>query len=116
MEVNMRGFSWLKKGRVALAAVGLATGLAGMTLAAGGASADDHGWRGGHERHFDRGDHWRGDHGRWDHGHYYRGDWGWGYPGYYAPRAYYVPDAYYPPPPAYYYGPAPGLSLGFNFR
>ena len=109
----MRGsMSWLKNGRVALAAIGLATGIAGMSLGTGAAHADD--WRDHRgrveERHADRGERWR--HERWERDRAWHG--GYGYRVYDPYPVYYAPRVYYPTP--YYYDPAPHVSLGFTFR
>jgi hypothetical protein len=113
MEDNMRSFtSYLKKSRVALAAIGLGAMLAGTTALSAPAHADwdhhggghwDHGDRG---RHWDRDDHWR--HEGW-HRHYYS----YYRPGYVFYPGYGYYDPYYEPVYPAYPG---GVSFGFNFR
>ncbi len=102
----------LKKGRVALVALGALAVIAGTSvITATPAKADD--WR---EHRWDRGRH-NGDWNRWERERWRRMQaerWReerWR-DRYYGPR-YYYPPAYYAPP--VYYS-EPGISLGFNFR
>src|ERR1700752_1619571 len=93
--------SYLKKSRVALAAVGLGALLAGTTALSGTAYADRDG-RGHHGDRGDRGGHWghRGHYDRgWHGGGYYREHYR-PYRSYYSPRYVYYPgyyDRYYYP-------------------
>jgi hypothetical protein len=117
MEENMRGLlSCLKKDRIAMAAAGALTVLAGTAAVTGSASAADGHWRGRGDHHWNRGDHRGWDRGYHHHyrGGYYRPAYNWGY--YYAPRPVYrtyYPGYYYSP---YYYDPGPSVNFGFTFR
>ncbi|TAL01300.1 MAG: hypothetical protein EPO08_10770 [Rhodospirillaceae bacterium] len=104
----MRGFmSYLKTGRVALAALGLLTAVAATTTVAAPARADWDDHR-GYDRGYDRDDHWR--HERWEQE---RREQEWREHAWRARHTYYPAYGYYAP--AYVY-PQPGISFGFVFH
>ena len=120
----MRGFTErLRKGRLALAVIGVVAAVTGTAAFTTVAQARDHGRN---ERNWDRHDR-RDHHGRWNHhGRWERERWHriqearareWRRYNYwhddYGRRLYYAPSYY--APPAYYYD-QPSVSFGLSFR